>query len=46
MVIAVGKNWRKFGHLIDGIEDGLSQLQLWMFEHIKKYVNSAAYSLA
>lgn len=33
-VIAVGKSWCEFGHIIDGIKDRLSRI-----EHVKKYAN-------
>lgn len=36
----------KFGHLINGIEVGLSQLRSWTIEHIKREANFAAHSLA
>jgi hypothetical protein len=37
------KNWYNFGHLIDGIKDGLRS---WRVKHLQRDANSAAHSLA
>jgi hypothetical protein len=40
------KNWSNFGHVVDGIKEGLNQLKSWRIAHVKREANSAAYVLA
>jgi hypothetical protein len=41
-----GKNWSKFGHLVDGIKEDLHHLRFWRIDHIKRDANSATHGLA
>jgi hypothetical protein len=45
-VKAIGNNWSMFGHIVDGIIAGLSQLRSWRIEHVKQDVNLAAHIIA
>jgi ribonuclease HI len=40
------QHWSRFGHIVDGIKLGLSQLRSWQINHVKRDANSAAHVLA
>jgi hypothetical protein len=46
MIKAKGNNWSKFGHIVDGIKEGLWQLTSWSIIHIKRSAYEIVHTIA
>jgi hypothetical protein len=46
VVKSQGRNWSRYGHIIDDIREILNCIQSWQIGNVSRVVNSAAHNLA